>query len=215
MTTISSGTGMRVPVLPVTAILLATVAASAVALSPVDPVLERLAGAGMLEAVFTQSDHWALTLVDEESSGTVYLGPPNLFRLVYSEPAGRSLGFDGSDLYTIEPEASQVLIHRTGEPGSFLALLEEARDPEVVTMTQQSGDSVLIALEGDFGEGITEMSVGYTVSDSLPYLFETIDCNGNSTTWEFSSFTVHSCLDQSLFDLEVPEGYELLDAGAM
>jgi outer membrane lipoprotein-sorting protein len=215
MTTGVSRTFSRVSLLLVASTLTLIAATSAMASSPVDPVLERLAGAGMLEAAFTQTDHWALTLMDEESSGMVYLGPPNLFRLLYTDPPGRSLGYDGSDLYTIEPEARQVLIHRTGEPESFLALLEEARDPEVVTMTQQSGDSVVTVLEGDFGEGITEMSIAYTASDSLPYFFETIDCNGNSTTWVFSSFTVHSSLDQTLFDLEIPEGYELLDAGAM
>lgn len=190
-------------------------ASPALPLSPVDPVVTRLRDAGMLEARFVQTDHWALTLVDEVSGGTVVLAPPNLFRLEYADPADRVFGYDGETLYTIEPETMQVVVHGGGGPGSFLHLLETAADPDTAVRTELGGDSVLVELEGDFGEGITRMSVGFTTSDSLPWFFETVDCNGNRTSWLFSGFTVHDSVDRSLFDLDVPAGYELLDAGAM
>ncbi|MBN1434036.1 outer membrane lipoprotein carrier protein LolA [Candidatus Fermentibacterales bacterium] len=183
--------------------------------SVIDPVAQRLEQAGMLEASFVQVDHWALTLEDETSAGTVLLAPPNLFLLDYSDPEGRCLGYDGFVLYSIEPDVRQVILHRAGEPGSFLSLLDDAREPDLIVSVEQSGDSTAAVLRGDFGEGVVEMTVGFTVADSLPFLFRTVDCNGNSTSYRFESFSTFDEADHSLFALSVPEGYDLVDAGEM
>ncbi|OPL19115.1 MAG: hypothetical protein AVO35_12195 [Candidatus Aegiribacteria sp. MLS_C] len=184
---------------------------AAVCSSPLDPLLAKLEAAVYMTGSFRQVDFWALTLEDEVSVGTMHLARPDLFRLSYDDPAGAETGFDGSVLYTVEPEVEQVVIYGDREPGSFLHLLEEAGDSTACRILDTGPDSTRVELEGDFGQGIILMEVGFTVSDSLPYLFSTTDLNGNSTTYMLHGITASGSVPQGVFGLVVPEGYETVE----
>lgn len=181
---------------------------AAVIASPLDPLISKLEEAGYMTGSFRQVDFWALTLEEEVSAGTMHLARPDLFRLSYDDPPGAETGFDGSVLYTVEPEVEQVIIYGDREPGSFLHLLEETGDSTACRVLDTGPDSTRVELEGDFGQGIVLMEVGFTTSDSLPYLFSTTDLNGNRTTYLLHGVTAAGSVPDGVFVLRVPEGYE-------
>lgn len=183
--------------------------------SPVTPLLEKLRDTAYMTGSFQQADHWALTLEEEFSSGTMHLAQPDLFKLAYSDPPGAATGYDGSALYTVEPDLQQVLLYPSREPESFLHLLDQCSDTTLSRVVESRDDSLLVALEGDFGEGINRIEVGFTLSDSLPFLFATTDYNGNTTEyriWDISTAADHP---EGVFSYSVPEGYRIITPGEM
>ena len=188
---------------------------SITASSSMSPLLEKMRNTVFMTGSFIQTDSWALTLEEETSSGTLYLGHPDLFLLAYTEPAGAAMGFDGSVLYTIEADLQQVILYPSGEPGSFLHMLEKCADSTIAETLQLSGDSLIILLEGDFGEGISRMKAGFTISDSLPFLFSTTDYNGNSTEYKIWNLTTDDYSPESVFQLTIPDGYTIVNPEEM
>lgn len=179
--------------------------------SSISPLLEKMRNTVFMTGSFIQTDSWALTLEEEISSGTMYLAHPDLFLLSYSEPDGSAIGYDGSVLYTIEADMQQVLLYPSREPGSFLHLLERCADSTDAEILQFNGDSLTVLLEGDFGDGINRMKVGFTLSDSLPFLFSTIDYNGNRTEYTIRNLTVDDICPESTFQLVIPDGYTVMN----
>jgi len=181
----------------------------------VNPLLEKMRNTVFMTGSFNQTDFWALTLEEETSSGTMYLGHPDLFLLSYSEPPGAAMGYDGSVLYTIEADLQQVILYPSREPGSFLHMLEKCADTTVTETMQLNGDSLTVILEGDFGEGISSMKVGFTLSDSLPFLFSTTDYNGNRTEYTIRDLTTDDSSPEGIFQLIVPDGYTIVNPEEM
>lgn len=188
---------------------------SITAISPLSPLLEKMSNTVFMTGYFSQTDSWALTLEEETSSGTMYIAQPDLFLLSYSEPEGSGTGYDGSVLYTLEPDIQQVFLYPSREPGSFLHLIEKCADSTVTETLQYSGDSISVELEGDFGDGINHMEVGFTLSDSLPFLFSTTDYNGNRTVYEMWDITTGDSYPESAFQLVVPDGYTVVNPEEM
>jgi outer membrane lipoprotein-sorting protein len=178
-----------------------------------DPVVEKLKQGCMFEADFLQTDIWALTREEEYSLGHLFITFPDLFLLDYSDPDGRKLGFDGEFLYSIEPDAEQVLIYEAGEAGSFLYMLESCSDQEFPESYSQSGDSVCVILSGDLGQGITRIEMIYGTVDSLPIWFLTEDINGNINSYRFSNFVQSAVSPEDVFPLIVPNGYQIVSTG--
>lgn len=188
---------------------------SALLSSPVAPLLEKLRDTAYMTGSFQQADYWALTLEEELSSGIMHLARPDLFKLAYSDPPGASTGYDGSALYTVEPDLQQVLLYPSREPESFLHLLDQCSDTTLSRIVESRDDSLLVVLEGDFGEGINRIEVGFTLSDSLPFLFATTDYNGNTTEyriWEISTAADHP---EGVFSYSVPDDYRIITPGEM
>ncbi|NOQ21677.1 MAG: hypothetical protein GQ565_03360 [Candidatus Aegiribacteria sp.] len=188
---------------------------SITASSSMNPLLEKMRNTVFMTGSFAQTDSWALTLEEETSSGTMYLGHPDLFLLSYTEPDGSAMGYDGSVLYTIEADLRQVLLYPSGEPGSFLHMLEKCADTAIAETPRLSGDSLIILLEGDFGEGISRMKVGFTLSDSLPFLFSTTDYNGNRTEYAIRDLTTDDSCPEGIFELVLPDGYTIVNPEEM
>jgi outer membrane lipoprotein-sorting protein len=68
------------------------------------------------------------------------------------------------------------------------------------------GDSVTVWLRGT-DTGIETITAGYTLSDSLPFLYATTDANGNTITYRLGTVTVEGEADHGIFELCIPEGY--------
>jgi outer membrane lipoprotein-sorting protein len=183
--------------------------------SPLDPLLEKMESTAFMSGSFFQTDSWALTLDEETSSGTLYLAHPDLFLLAYTDPEGDAMGYDGTVLYTIEADLEQVILYPSEEPGSFLHMLEQCTDTTNSEILLNSGDSLAVLLHGDFGDGINSMKVGFTLSDSLPYLFSTTDYNGNRTEYVFQDVSTSDSFSENAFQLIVPEGYEVVNPEEM
>lgn len=188
---------------------------SITASSPLSPLLEKMRNTVFMTGSFIQTDSWALTLEEETSSGTMYIARPDLFLLSYTEPMGSAMGYDGSVLYTIEADLQQVLLYPSEEPGSFLHMLERCSDTTITEAFQVTGDSLIVLLEGDFGDGINRMKVGFTLSDSLPFLFSTTDYNGNRTEYTIWDLTTDDFCPESIFQLIVPDTYTILNPEEM
>lgn len=184
---------------------------AALFLSPLDPLIDKLENTEYMTGSFVQTDFWALTLEEEVSSGIMHLARPDLFRLCYDDPAGAETGYDGSVLYTVEPDIGQVMVYGSREPESFLHLLEQCGDSTICRVTDQDPDTMVVELEGDFGQGIGSMEVGFCLSDSLPFLFSTTDFNGNTTTYRISGIVTSGTVPEGVFLLRIPEGFELVD----
>jgi outer membrane lipoprotein-sorting protein len=188
---------------------------AALSSSPLSPLLQKLEGTGYMTGQFSQTDFWALTLEEESSSGTMHLALPDLFRLSYTEPPGSATGYDGAVLYTIEPRLRQAVIYSSREPESFLHLLTRCNDSTLCVTLECGEDSMLVELEGDFGQGINRMEVGFTMSDSLPFLFSTTDYNGNTTSYRLWDLSTADRYPPGVFSFSLPEGYEIIDPEAM
>ncbi len=183
--------------------------------SPLSPLLEKLSDTGYMTGSFSQTDFWALTLEEESSSGTMHLALPDLFRLSYSDPEGSATGYDGTVLYTVEPDLHQVIIYPSREPESFLHLLSQCDDSTICRTLESGDDSLIFELEGDFGQGISLMEVGFALSDSLPFLFSTTDYNGNTTTYRLWDLITSADYPAGVFSFPAPEGYEIIDPEGM
>lgn len=188
---------------------------SITASSSLNPLLEKMRNTVFMTGSFIQTDSWALTLEEEASSGTMYLAHPDLFLLSYTDPPGAAMGYDGSVLYTIEADLQQVILYTSGEPGSFLHMLEKCTDSTVAETILLNGDSLIIQYEGDFGEGISRMKVGFTLSDSLPFLFRTTDYNGNRTEYTIRNLITEDSFAENIFQLIVPDGYTIVNPEEM
>ena len=143
---------------------------------------------------------------------SVRAAPPNLFLLEYTDPAGKRMGFDGENLYTVDALFRQVILYGDSDPGSFPGMLEHFSDTTLVCSVETDGDSVVVSLTGDLGEGISSMVVGYTASDSLPWLFSTRDLNGNVTSYSVCGVEIESSTPDGFFTMVVPPGFELIDS---
>lgn len=184
-----------------------------ISVSPLEPLLEKMQNAIFMTGSFSQTDTWALTLEEEISSGMMCIAHPDLFLLKYTDPQGAGTGYDGSCFFTIEPDIRQVIIYPGREPGNFLHMIEKCADSSAAETVEYNNDSLLVLLEGDFGEGIIRMEVGFTVSDSLPFLFGTTDVNGNSTSYRMWNIEIENNFSEDIFDLVIPDGYTVINPG--
>jgi len=174
--------------------------------APLEALNHRLQSVESLRGNFVRTDYLVLTMEADTSRGTFLLAPPNLFVLEFTEPRGRRIGFDGIRSYTVEPATSQVIIYEDRRPDSFLNTLRSYDDSTLVDSVQVNGDSVLVQLEGA-GRGVATLRAGYTLSDSLPFLYATTDVNGNTITYRLEGVRVGGPPPEDAFGLEVPEGY--------
>ena len=166
-----------------------------------------------LTGSFIQTDYWALTLDSEQSSGILHLARPNLFLLQYDDLEGRATGSTGDQVYTVDPEFQEILLY-TGSPAGFLHILTSGEQGSGENSSTQCGDSVTVTLSGVFDGGITTITAGYTLADSLPFLLSTVDANGNTTCWELSDLT-QSDSPADVFRIPEIPGYAIVDAGTI
>ncbi len=177
------------------------------------PLSERLEDAVYITGSFIQTDYWALTLDYEQASGTMHLAHPNLFLLQYSDITGRSMGCTGSEVFTVDPEFEEILVY-SGSPTGFLHILSSVSEDDCTIVSSTGGDSITVIASGEFQGGVSEITAGYTFSDSLPFLFATTDVNGNSTSWSISDIQISDTVPD-IFSIPDIAGYSTVDAGTI
>lgn len=187
---------------------------TAILCSPsLEPLTEKLSSLEYLTGHFIQTDYWALTLDSEESSGTLHLAHPNRFLLEYDDVQGRATGCTGDLVFTVDPEFQEILVY-TGTPTGFLHILSAPGEGLASTVFVEKGDSLTVIISGVFDGGITEITAGYTLSDSLPFFLSTADANGNSTAWELDNLSVWNTAPDIFVIPDLP-GYSTVDAGTI
>ncbi len=179
--------------------------------SMLQPLSSRLEQAVYITGCFEQTDYWALTLDSEVSSGSMHLAHPNLFLLQYDDSGGRAMGCNGTEVFSVDPEFEEILVY-SGSPVGFLHILSGVSEGECNAVCK--GDSVTVTAAGQFDGGVTQITAGYTASDSLPFFFSTTDANGNSTSWKITDIEIgNSCPD--VFSVPSIPGYSVVDAGTL
>ncbi len=181
--------------------------------SLLQPLSERLESVTYLTGSFAQTDYWALTMDSEETSGTMHLAHPNRFLLQYDDSEGRAMGCTGTEVFTVDPVFAEILVY-SGSPTGFLHILSSASENDCSIESSQIGDSVTVIASGLFEGGVTEITAGYTLSDSLPFLFSTTDANGNSTSWAIADLQIGDTVPD-IFSIPEPAGYSIVDAGTI
>ncbi len=177
------------------------------------PLSERLEESVYLTGSFIQTEYWALTMDSETSSGTMHLAHPNRFLLQYNDSEGRAMGCTGTEVFTVDPVFLEILVY-SGAPTGFLHLLSSVAENDCTVISAEIGDSVTVIASGVFEGGVTGITAGYTLSDSLPFLFSTTDVNGNSTSWAISDLQTYSSVPD-VFSIPNINGYSLVDAGTL
>ncbi len=183
------------------------------AASLLQPLSSRLERAVYLTGTFVQTEYWALTLDSETSSGTMHLAHPNLFLLQYNDSQGKVMGCNGVNVFTVDPEFQEVLVY-SGSPAGFLHILSSVSEDDCTAVFSEGGDSITVTASGQFDGGITDITAGYTLTDSLPFLFSTTDSNGNSTGWGISGIEISDSVPD-IFSIPAPAGYSIVDAGTI
>ncbi len=178
-----------------------------------EPLTSRLENISYLTGSFTQTDYWALTMDSETTQGNFHLAHPNLFLLEYSDVPGRATGCTGNGVFTVDPEFQEILLYE-GSPEGFLHILNSGEESSSETGTTISGDSITVTMTGSFDGGITGITAGYTLSDSLPFLLLTTDANGNSTRWDIRDLEVCDSAPD-VFKLPELPGYSIVEAGTL
>jgi len=181
--------------------------------SLLQPLSSRLENAVYLTGSFIQTDYWALTLDSEDASGVMHLAHPNRFLLQYSDHQGRAMGCTGTEVFTVDPVFAEILVY-SGSPTGFLHLLTSISENDCTIVSNTDGDSITVTASGFFQGGISEITAGYTVSDSLPFLFSTTDVNGNSTSWRIADLQEGSTVPDIFSIPEIAE-YVVIDAGTL
>ncbi|MCK5131550.1 MAG: outer membrane lipoprotein carrier protein LolA [Candidatus Sabulitectum sp.] len=181
--------------------------------SLLQPLSRRLEEAVYLTGSFAQTEYWALTLDSEVSSGIMHLAHPNRFLLQYSDSEGRAMGCTGTEVFTVDPVFTEILVY-SGSPAGFLHILSEASENDCSVVSSEDGDSITVTASGLFEGGVTEITAGYTLSDSLPFFFSTTDANGNSTSWTISDLRISDSVPD-IFSIPDLAGYSTVDAGTL
>lgn len=138
----------------------------------------------------------------------------------YDEPKGQFVLADGHYLYFFQPEQNQIIksplknAFRTDIPLSFLlgignlkkdfnAALKETDDTEYVLRLEPKGDS------GGFSEIL--LGVGKNSADIL--WISVRDASSNLTTIRFSGIRKGVGLKDTLFNLQIPNGVDVVELG--
>lgn len=138
----------------------------------------------------------------------------------YDQPKGQFVLADGHYLYFYQPDQNQIIksplknAFRTDIPLSFLlgignlkkdfnAVVKTTDDAEYVLRLEPKGDS------GGFGEIL--LGVGKRSADIL--WISVRDASGNLTTIRFSGMRKGVGLKDSLFNLQIPNGADVVELG--
>ena len=161
------------------------------------------------------------------SSGKVYIKKPGRLRWNYLDPSVEDIHVNRDDIKVYVPEHKQVLVGKLTQmaaskaPLELLqgaAKLEESFDIEPTPgMGRGVGGIRLLTLLPKSREGEAGRSLQRIVLEVFPktYFIRTIslyEFSGNVASFEFSSLQSNVGLGDSLFDLKLPAGVEVVKA---
>ncbi len=160
------------------------------------------------------------TLYDEggealqSSAGTVLLQRPGRFAWEYTEPAGQRIVADGSRVWLYDPDLEQVTVNRIDErvAGTPLVVLmgeaplDEAFD--LASLGESDGiDWVELVPKGEVAD-FESVYLGLQ-GDGLAAM-ELRDSFGQATQIRFTDFVANPPVPEGAFDLDVPEGVDVI-----
>ncbi len=155
------------------------------------------------------------------ASGKVYFKRPGRMLWRYDQPKGQFVLADGKNLYYYQPDQKQVLksplknAFRSDVPLSFLLGLGNLRkDFKTTVKGVEQGNYVLqLGPKGPSG-GLGEIQLGVDRRSFDIVWARIVDPAGNVTSVQFSGLKKGAGLKDSLFQLQVPEGVDIVEVGS-
>jgi outer membrane lipoprotein carrier protein len=150
----------------------------------------------------------------QDSQGQVWIQRPGRFRWDYRTPYHQLIVADGKRLWTYDEDLEQATVKKLDAAlSSTPAVLLSGYRPlsEVVTWEPEPGNDAyswfrLRPRESD--TSVDTVRLGFDGKDLA--LIEVVDGFGNHTRIRFSNLRRNEKLDSSLFNLQLPEGTDII-----
>ena len=182
-------------------------------------IQKRYEEAKTFKAKFSQKAFVQIMDQTQKAEGEVIIKKPGKMKWVYKNPAPQTLIVNDNTFWLYAPEENQVTkasikdIYTANTPALFLSgdgKLTDSFRLEKVIKNEKTSQVLLIPLQKDSGMEKLDLLVDnkkYQILGSKVY-----DSLGNTTEIAFESIEINLTFPDSLFDLETPEGVDLIDA---
>jgi outer membrane lipoprotein carrier protein len=172
-----------------------------------------LDGVQSLTADFKQELFTADQELLQTETGSLSLKRPNRFRWTYVEPTELIVVADGRELKIYDVELAQVTVAPFDSVGASPAMLlsgdRNVRDQfEVVQTTQADGLEWVKLAPRAAGSDFTSVLIGF--SGTEPRRLELVDGLNQVTRIELDNLDVNPALADDVFELEIPDGVDVL-----
>jgi outer membrane lipoprotein carrier protein len=155
-----------------------------------------------------------------KASGKLSFKRPGKMHWLYEEPKGQFVLADGKHLYFYQPEQNQVIksplknAFRGDIPLSFLLGLGNLKKDFTATLKGSEENQHVLRLEpkGEAG-GYSEILVGVSKASSDILWVSMRDAANNLTTLRFANMRKGVGLKDSLFQVQIPQGADIVELG--
>jgi outer membrane lipoprotein carrier protein len=179
-----------------------------------DLVSDYFAGLESVQGDFSQTVVDSTGETVQDSQGQVWIQRPGRFRWDYRTPYHQLIVADGKRLWTYDEDLEQATVKKLDAAlSSTPAVLLSGYRPlsEVVTWEPEPGNDAyswfrLRPRESD--TSVDTVRLGFDGKDLA--LIEVVDGFGNHTRIRFSNLRRNEKLDSSLFNLQLPEGTDII-----
>jgi len=175
---------------------------------------EFLTSAKTFQAEFLQEIYSAGGEIVEESAGRLSISRPGRFRWEYDDPE-QLIVADGEQLWLYDIELDQITVSEqaenlAGSPAALLGGDENALDDFNVLKQFMVEDIEWTRLEPkNANTDFRSISIGFR--DGLIVVMELKDALEQTTRIRFSDVTMNAELADDLFDIEVPDGVDVIN----
>lgn len=153
--------------------------------------------------------------------GKVYFRRPGKMLWRYNEPKGQVFLADGKYLYYYQPEQKQVIKSRlsyairSDTPLSFLLGIGDLKRDFKATLVSTDKEYYVVRLTpNEAMEGIGDFLLGIEIKEFDILWVQIEDAIGNVTTIRFSSMQRGVGLRDSIFNLQIPDGVDIVELGS-
>jgi len=170
-----------------------------------------------VSAHFEQTFFWKLAGEQQTIEGKIYVKDGKKYRI---ETDDQLIVTDGLTIWTLSKTNKQVLVDALNENSQqnplmreFLTRYSEEYIPKLVDQKEIKGAEYYLVELSAKSEDMFITKVGIWVDEKtwLMLSVEQTDINGNLTKYIVTDVDFNTKLSETLFKIEVPEGYELID----
>ena len=155
-----------------------------------------------------------------KASGQVTFKRPGKMYWRYHEPKGQFVLADGKFFYYYQPDQNQIIksalknAFRSDIPLSFLLGLGNIKKDFTATLKSSDDSQNIVRLEPKVnGRGFSEVLLGLNKTNFDIQWVSVRDAVGNLTMIRFASMRKGTGVQESLFQLQIPNGADIIELG--